>query len=96
MSFLHALLCEGLVIDREVAPDGVNVFVKILSGFERLCVEAEREKLQVALQVHHFLSLLHPLSFLIDGFFGKKRTVKPPRNSTPSKVPTPTNCGVGS
>ncbi|KAJ3049561.1 Anoctamin-7 [Rhizophlyctis rosea] len=50
LSFLHALLWEGLIIEREVAPDGVNVFVKVLAPFDRLCMEAEREKLQVPLQ----------------------------------------------
>ncbi|KAJ3044587.1 Anoctamin-7 [Rhizophlyctis rosea] len=50
LSFLHALLMEGLLIDREVAPDGLNVFVKIVAPFERLCVEAEREKLKFPVQ----------------------------------------------
>ena len=51
LSFLHALLMEGLVVEREVSGDGVHVFVKVLCGFERLCWEAERESVKFALQV---------------------------------------------
>ncbi|KAJ3287415.1 Anoctamin-7 [Borealophlyctis nickersoniae] len=50
-AFEVALLSAGLFLEREVAPDGVKVFLKIMCPFERLCDEAEKQKLKAPLQV---------------------------------------------
>jgi len=52
-AFERLILNEGLYLEIEIRED--EVFWKILAGFDRLCIQAEKEKLKFPLKVSFFI-----------------------------------------
>ncbi|KAI9094567.1 calcium-activated chloride channel-domain-containing protein [Phlyctochytrium arcticum] len=51
IAFEHALLSEGLILERETsAYDATATLIKLMVPFDRLCYEAERMKLKIPIQ----------------------------------------------